>query len=168
MGFPESLLVADERLMLHCHSHAKRLVPAVLVLFALSALAGLAAGLVGRSDEPLVRTAGSLALVVVWAGIVGWWTLRPWLRWRSTHFLITDRRVAYRTGFLSRRGIDMPMRRINAVEYRQSLSDRLFGCGTLSIESAGDEPVEFNDIPHITSVHALLYGEAVLGAEEEQ
>jgi uncharacterized membrane protein YdbT with pleckstrin-like domain len=166
VGFPESVLVTGERLQLHCHPHIKRLAPAVVVLFAACALAGLAAGVVSRPDGSQLQVIGLVAIAVIWLVVVGWWSVRPWLRWRLTHFVVTDRRVAYRVGMLARRGTDIPMRRITAVEYRQNVLDRLFGCGTLAIESAGDEPVEFDDIPRVTAVHALLYGEAVLEDDE--
>jgi hypothetical protein len=31
------------------------------------------------------------------------------------------------------------------------------GCGTLVIESASDEPLEFDDIPQVERVHSLLH-----------
>jgi len=45
------------------------------------------------------------------------------------------------------------------VQFRQSLFERMFGVGTLVMESASDDPLEFEDIPGIEEVHALLYQE---------
>src|SRR3712207_6895704 len=44
------------------------------------------------------------------AGVV-WLTLVPLLRWRTTHFVVTTRRVLVREGVLARRGIDIPLDR---------------------------------------------------------
>ncbi|GAA3434442.1 hypothetical protein GCM10018954_040460 [Kutzneria kofuensis] len=73
--------------------------------------------------------------------------------------MITTHRVMMRFGVLTRTGIDIPMSRINSVQFRHGLLDRLVGAGTLIIESASDEPLEFDDIPNVERVHSLLYRE---------
>ena len=78
---------------------------------------------------------------------------------RQTHFVVTTRRVLVREGVLSRQGIDIPMSRINSVQFRHTVLERVLGCGTLVIESASDEPLEFDDVPSVERVHALLYQE---------
>ena len=90
-------------------------------------------------------------------------TLMPLIRWRTTHFVITNRRVLVREGLITRRGMDIPLRRITGVQFRQSLFERLFGVGTLVMESASDEPLEFEDVPGIEEVHGLLYQEVAKG-----
>ncbi len=98
--------------------------------------------------------------------VVAWWawpspcsSWRPFIKWGTTLFGVTDRRVMYRTGVFNKSGIDIPIARINSVQFRHDFIDRLFGAGTLIIESASDEPLEFNDIPHVEKVHKLLYDE---------
>ena len=73
--------------------------------------------------------------------------------------MITDRRVMYRHGVLTRAGIDIPLARINSVEFRHGLFDRLVRTGTLIIESASQDPLQFTDIPRVEQVHSLLYHE---------
>ena len=48
------------------------------------------------------------------------------------------------------------------------LFDRMLRTGTLIIESASQDPLEFDDIPQIEQVHSLLYHEVfdTLGSEE--
>src|SRR3712207_8499637 len=53
--------------------------------------------------------------------LVGRFTVFPVLRWRTTHFVVTDRRVLVREGVLTRQGMDIPLRRISSVQIRQSL-----------------------------------------------
>lgn len=157
MGFPDKVLVDDERVLLHTRPHAKRMVGPVLVLFLASALAGVAGGLVTRANIS-GQTAGwlTLAIVAVWTLIVGWWTVRPWVVRRATHLVVTDLRIMFRAGILRRRGIDIPLRRINSVQYHQRLVDRALRSGVLTVESAGDDPLDFPDVPRIAAVHALL------------
>ena len=77
------------------------------------------------------------------------------------HSMLTDRRVMFRNGIITRSGIDIPIRRINTVEFRHGLVDRMLRTGTLVIESASDEPLSFDDIPQVERVHALLYHEVL-------
>jgi uncharacterized membrane protein YdbT with pleckstrin-like domain len=90
------------------------------------------------------------------------------MAWLATHFVITDRRVMYRHGVLTRAGIDIPLARINSVEFRHGLLDRMLRTGTLVIESASQDPLEFNDIPGVERVHSLLYHEVFDTIDSEE
>jgi uncharacterized membrane protein YdbT with pleckstrin-like domain len=169
VGYPENVLAGDERVVLHRHPHWKRLIGPVLVLIVASALAAFGVGFVNQTDWG--QTAKNVVfgvIAVIWLVLVGWLTLWPFLGWLTTHFVITDRRVMFRHGLLTRSGIDIPLARINSVEFRHGILDRLVRTGTLIIESASQDPLEFNDIPRVEQVHALLYHEVfdTLGSEE--
>lgn len=169
MGYPENVLAQDERVVLHRHPHWKRLIAPVLVLIVASALAAFGVGFVGQTDWG--QTAKNVVfgvIAVIWVIVVGWLSLWPFLGWLTTHFVITDRRVMFRHGLLTRSGIDIPLARVNSVEFRHGIIDRLVRTGTLIIESASQDPLEFNDIPRVEQVHSLLYHEVfdTLGSEE--
>ena len=169
MGYPENVLAADERVVLHRHPHWKRLIWPVLILLVATALAAFGAGFVNQTDwQSTARTVVLLVILAVWLVIIGWLTLWPFLNWWTTHFVITDRRVMFRHGLLTRQGIDIPLARINSVEFRHGLLDRMLRTGTLVIESAAQDPLEFHDIPRVEHVHSLLYHEVfdTLGSEE--
>ena len=160
MGYPDNLLATDEVVVLHRHPHWKRLVLPVLALLAGTALASFAAAVVSRTGwDATTRTVLWVVIAALWLLAVGWLTLRPFLAWLTVHFVITDRRVMYRHGMFTRAGIDIPLARINSVEFRHSLPDRMVRTGTLIIESAAQDPLEFDDIPRVEQVHALLYRE---------
>ena len=160
MGYPDNVLATDEVVVLHRHPHWKRLVLPVLALLVTTALASFAAAVVSRTDwDATARTVLWAVIAALWLLAVGWLTLRPFLSWLTTHFVITDRRVMYRHGTFSRAGIDIPLARINSVEFRHSLADRVLRTGTLIIESAAQDPLEFDDIPAVERVHTLLYRE---------
>ena len=115
-----------------------------MVLLVVVGLGSFLAALVGaQSWGPWAR----LAVLVIALALVVRFTLVPLIRWRTTHFVITNRRVLVREGLITRRGMDIPMRRITGVQFRQSLFERLFGVGTLVMESASDEPLEFAGRP---------------------
>jgi len=152
--YPEDLLLGDERVVIHKHPHWKMLVlPVVFLLIIVAACGFLAAVVAGQSWEFY----GWIALGVLGGVGVVWLTVVPLLRWRTTHFVLTTRRVLVREGILTRSGIDIPISRINSVQFRNTVIERILGCGTLIIESASDEPLEFDDIPQVERVHSLLY-----------
>ena len=167
MGYPDSVLTADERVVLHRHPHWKRLIAPVLALLAFTAAASFAAAVVSRTDwDPRARQVVSAVIGAIWLVLVIWLTVRPFLAWKTTHFVITDRRVMYRHGVLNRAGIDIPLARINSVEFRHGILDRIARTGTLVIESASQDPLEFGDIPQVEYVHSLLYHE-VFDAQDD-
>lgn len=169
MPYPDNVLAAEEQVVLHRHPHWKRLVGPILILIVATTLAAFGAGYVNQTDWD--RTARNIVLIVIgviWLVIVGWLTLWPFLTWLTTHFVITDRRVMFRHGLLTRSGIDIPLARINSVEFRHGIVDRMLRTGTLIIESAAQDPLSFYDIPQVERVHSLLYHEVfdTLGSEE--
>jgi membrane protein YdbS with pleckstrin-like domain len=156
VAYPEDDLAPDEELILHRHPHWKMFIVPVLVLLVVVALAGFLAALI--RDQGWAEI-GWIVLAVVGVAVVARFTLTPLMRWYTTHFVLTSRRVLVRQGVLTRTGLDIPMTRINSVRFRHGLLDRMLGTGTLIIESASTEPLEFDDIPHVEHVHALLYNE---------
>ncbi|MDF2830624.1 MAG: rane protein, partial [Mycobacterium sp.] len=160
MGYPDNVLAADERVVLHRHPHWKRLIGPVLVLLLTTALAAFGAAVVNTTGwDQTAKNIVMLVIGVIWLIVVGWLTVWPFMAWRTTHFVITDRRVMFRHGVMTRAGIDIPLARINSVEFRHGLSDRMLRTGTLIIESAAQDPLEFHDIPRVEHVHSLLYHE---------
>src|ERR1700694_3947170 len=141
----------------------------VLVLVLARALASFTAAVVNQTGWESDAKKSILAVVgAIWLVIIGSLTIWPFLNWWTTHFVITDRRVMFRHGLLTRSGIDIPLARVNSVEFRHGLIDRMLRTGTLIIESASQDPLEFHDIPRLEQVHSLLYHEVfdTLGSEE--
>jgi uncharacterized membrane protein YdbT with pleckstrin-like domain len=169
VGYPDNVLAEDEQVVLHRHPHWKRLVSPVLVLILTTALASFGLGVVAQTTwDPTAKNVIFGVIGAIWLVVVNWFTLWPFLNWATTHFVITDRRVMFRHGLLTRTGIDIPLARVNSVEFRHGLVDRMLRTGTLIVESASQDPLEFYDIPRVEQVHSLLYHEVfdTLGAGE--
>ena len=169
MSYPDNALAAGEQVVLHRHPHWKRLIWPVVVLVLATALAAFGSGYLNSTHwEQVAKNIIYGVIWGIWLVIVGWLTLWPFLGWLTTHFVVTSRRVMFRHGVLTRSGIDIPLARINSVEFRHGLLDRMLRTGTLIIESASQDPLEFHDIPRVERVHALLYHEVfdTLGGEE--
>jgi len=155
MAYPRKLLAEDEQLVLDLHPHWKALVGPVLVLvLTLGVGSFLAAEIPAGDHQGLYRL---LVLVVALAVLVAF-SLRPFLRWFTTHFVITNRRVLVRSGILSRTGRDVPLSRINDITFSTTFFERLLGCGTLLVESAGERgQVTLSDVPKVEQVQRRLY-----------
>jgi len=144
------VLTKDEHVDMHLHPHWKALfwpVVAGIVLIAGTVAAGVLL--------PLVAFAiiGAVALV-----LLVWFSVWPWLKWRTTHYVFTNERVIMRHGVFSREGRDIPLNRVNDVSFQHSFFERMLGCGTLTIESAGERgQVVLDDIPHVERVQSHLY-----------
>jgi uncharacterized membrane protein YdbT with pleckstrin-like domain len=156
VAYPQELLASNERVVVHKHPHWKMLMLPVLVLLVTVGVCFYLASVVSSQSWHLIAwtvLAAAGILVIIWFSVV------PLIRWRTTHFVVTTQRVLVREGVLSRSGIDIPLARVNSVQFRHTFFQRLLGCGTLVIESASDEPLEFDDIPQVEHVHAMLYRE---------
>jgi membrane protein YdbS with pleckstrin-like domain len=156
VAYPEDLLSDGERVVIHKHPHWKMLLlPYIVLIITLGAAIWLTVLAQDLSWSTIAMIAiGALALI-----LIVWLFLAPFVRWRTTHFIVTTDRVMAREGVIKRTGIDIPLSRISSVRFEHGLIDRIVGCGTLIIESSSEEPLEFDDIPQVEKVHSLLYRE---------
>lgn len=98
--------------------------------------------------------------VIIGVVTVAWalWLGLKYLQWRMTYFVVTSRRVIYRSGVISKRGVEIPLERINNINFHQRLIDRIIGAGDLDIESAGkDGQSHFDFIRHPDGVQHEIY-----------
>jgi membrane protein YdbS with pleckstrin-like domain len=155
VAYPKALLSAGEDVVLDLHPHAKALiVPLGLVPVVLGVGSFVAAEIPDGSAQKWVR----LAILVIGLLILAWFSLWPFLKWRTTHYVVTTRRIVHRSGVLSRSGRDVPLNRVNDVSFSHGPLERLLRCGTLVVESAGDRgQVVLADVPHVERVQHTVY-----------
>jgi membrane protein YdbS with pleckstrin-like domain len=93
-------------------------------------------------------------LVLVWAA----WLGIKYLDWARTYFVVTSDRVIFRTGVLSRHGVEIPLERINNINYNQRLFERMIGAGNLEVQSAGEQGTStFDFVRHPDGVQQEIY-----------
>lgn len=155
VAFPEDVLTTDEHVELHLHPHWKALIRPVLVL--VLAAAAVVAGLV-LLPATGAGTIGVYVIAAVGLLLVLWLSVWPFLVWKTTHYVFTNERVLLQIGVLSRDRRDIPLGRINDHSMNQHFVERMLGCGTLTIESAGERGQSvLTDIPRIERVQTTLY-----------
>jgi uncharacterized membrane protein YdbT with pleckstrin-like domain len=155
MPFPENILDQDEEVVRKLRPHWRRVAVPIGLLPIVVGLASYGWFTLpsGSARQPLRYLILAIALV-----IIVWWTLRPVLLWLTTRYVVTNRRVLMRNGVLSRTGRDVPLTRINDVSFKRSMVERIFGSGTLIVESAGDRgQVLLKDVPQVESVQRDIY-----------
>jgi uncharacterized membrane protein YdbT with pleckstrin-like domain len=98
------------------------------------------------------------AIVAVAVLILLRFTFWPWIRWQTTNYVLTTRRIVIRRGVLARSGRDIPLTRVNDVSFHHSLLERMLRCGTLTIESAGEHgQVVLPEVPDVELVQREVY-----------
>jgi uncharacterized membrane protein YdbT with pleckstrin-like domain len=99
--------------------------------------------------------------VYVWvAMLVAWliWLVVKYFDWTFTYFVVSNERVIFRTGVLAKRGVEIPLARVNNINFSQSVWERIIGAGDLAIESAGrDGRSTFSDVRHPDGVQQEIY-----------
>ena len=145
-------LAEGETVVMELRTHPKALFLPILVLILIVAAA---TAILWFSPEHPVVLWGTLGVAAV-AAVV--WVVVPHLRWLTTNYTITTKRLSTRTGIITRTGRDIPLYRINDVTYEKDLVDRMFGCGTLIISDATAKPgMTLPDVPRVEEVQVRLH-----------
>ncbi len=153
MPYPDKVLTDGEEVVASLHPHVLTVFwPVVRLLLVVGAAS------FGMAMIPVGRNQGVFRLVVLCAAVLLLLVsvVRPLMRWRTTHYVITSHRLLHRTGVLTRRGRDIALSRITEVSFSQALWERVIGSGTLRIASAGDEPTVLTRVPGSERVQTLL------------
>ena len=150
----ESSLSGGEQPVLLLHPHWKTLIRPILIAVLVVAAALVAEASIRGSDAAAAR--GAVGVVAVLVLMV--WLIVPVLRWRTTTYELTTKRLRTRYGIITRNGRDIPLTRINDVSFETGPLDRLLGAGRLVVESAGEHgQIRLRDIPHVEYVQTTLF-----------
>jgi uncharacterized membrane protein YdbT with pleckstrin-like domain len=154
VGFPDDSLTDDESVVLHLHPHWKAMIaPAFWTLLGAAGVIAASIFLEGSARGVILVAVGAVAVLLFL-----WLALWPFVVWRSTHYVFTNERVLLREGVFNRQQRDIPLARVNDVSSNQTLLERMLGCGTLTVESAGERGQSvLNDIPKVVRVQKVAY-----------
>lgn len=150
MAFPRKLLNDAEELVLDLRPHWSYFAgPAALLAVMLVLLVVVAAS--PLPGVVLLAVTGIAVAALVW--FVGRYS-----RWATTNFVVTSDRIIYRSGVLAKRGIEIPLERVNTVFSNQTVLERLLRSGDVVIESGGEQGRQlFTDIPNPRLVQNEIY-----------
>ncbi len=128
MTFARDQLLPEETLIISTHQHALVLLKAVLLnVVSLVIFTGLTYVLEGRYWILLFDIFPLLYLL--WEIMVR----------QSREYIVTDRRVVKQEGLFSKYSFDASLDKVNNVFHEQSLLGRVFGYGTVGLETASEQ-----------------------------
>ena len=153
MPYPRKLLNDYETLALDLHPH--------WWYFAESVFSLIVSVVLGVVVVAMDAASGLKWVVLILIVLSALWVLHTYLKWITTHFVITSDRVIFRHGVLAKSGIEIPLERVNSVHFDQGIFERMVGAGDLLIESGAKEGQQrFTDIrnPHrvLNLIHSQL------------
>ncbi|HEX4905127.1 MAG TPA: PH domain-containing protein [Acidimicrobiales bacterium] len=149
MAFPKKLLNTGERLVVDIHPHwwyfAKQ---------ALALVVSIGLLIFFRTKDWDVPTLLMAALTLV--SLL--WFVGRYLKWMTTNFAVTSHRVIFREGVIAKKGIEIPLDRVNTIFFNQGILERMLRTGDLTIESAGERGTQsFSDIRRPSQVQNEIY-----------
>ena len=151
MAFPRRLLNEGEEVILDLRPHWAFFLGRVAVLL-LAVVALIVAAALGAHD--LVLLALGVVVLVALARLV-----TRYLRWTTSEFVVTTDRLILRSGIVSKRGIEIPLERVNTVFFHQRFGERLLRYGDLVVESGGERGRQvISDVPHPERVQSVIHG----------
>ncbi|MDF5751232.1 PH domain-containing protein [Spongiactinospora sp. TRM90649] len=156
MGLPDHHLTEGELRISSFHPHWKRLIVPFIALVVIVLASG--AGIFFVPDGFEYATYARIAIAVIAVILLTVWAFVPYLRWKNTAYVLTTHRFTISTGVLNKSTDEIPMTKVNTVSSDQTLVERMLGCGTLTVESAGERgQIALRDIPSIQEVRAQLF-----------
>lgn len=87
----------------------------------------------------------AIIIILVGMAVLSWGILKI----RTTEIVITNKRVVYKKGILSRKTIELNNIKVESFQVKQGVIQRLFGYGSLIIGGGGSvqEPLRYIDSP---------------------
>lgn len=156
MAYPQKLLAPDETIQFETRPHWRGLfVPALVLIvtvFGMSLLYfWIDSEMLGGTVIRWVVLAGGVLILALWAIV-------PFLRWLTTEYVFTDRRIIVRSGIVTRHGKDMPLAKVNNVSFFVPVMGRILNYGGLVIQSAGEnEGLTIRDVPDVEDIQRDVY-----------
>lgn len=152
MALSKKFLSRDEVVVRHMHTHPKILLWRILLEILLLAV-GIAASVMAPGDwGAWVHLAIWVVILVISFPLF----LIPWMLWATKTYTVTSKRIITRSGIFHKVGHDLPLSRISDIQQDSSITDRIFGAGTLSLQTSSDDPLLLEDVPKVEMVQVEI------------
>ena len=152
MALSKKLLSQDEVVVRHMHTHIKTLLPAIIVEVLLVGAAAVGSFYVPEDSRYWALPTIWIAVLLLSIPLI----LVPWIKWITTTYTVTTKRVITRKGIIKRTGHDLPLTRISDIQIEKDFDDRIFGCGSLALQTSADDPLLLRDVPKVETVQVEI------------
>ncbi len=133
MGYIESNLLPDEQIVYRARLH--------WIIFFKSFFAAFFLIVIGAYLLTLEPTAGGGAILLGMLVLVP-----PFIRYKSSEFGVTTKRVIFKVGFVRRRTLELLLKHVEAILVDQSVAGRIFNYGSVTITGTGGVREVFHDV----------------------
>lgn len=153
MSYVKSVLQPGETIRFVTDIHWMVYIPGFLLLLAAIAVYIVASVVTAGDAAFIVKIFAALLFV---AAVV--FLFIGWFKRLTTEVAVTDKRIIYKRGFISRYTIEMHLDKVESVDVDQSVMGRIFGYGDIIIRGVGasleplrniEAPIEFRS--HVTA-----------------
>jgi len=152
MGYPTKLLSDGETIQFEMKPHWRALIWPILLLIIVAGLSAFLTSITAMwFPFNFIFALIGLIVIVIWSFV-------PFLRWITTQYVFTNRRIIIRRGLLTKQGRDMPLSKVNNVTFEVTFLGRILNFGRLIIQSAGeDSGLEIEDVPNVEVIQRDVY-----------
>jgi len=130
MSYARSIIQPGESIVAEGHLHWIGYLPAAVI--AALGIALLVVEQMAQAERTVLIASGGVVFALAAMSFV-----RAWFKRWVTEFVITDRRVIYKTGFISRHTAEMNMDKIESVNVDQGILGRMLDYGTIHVLGTG-------------------------------
>jgi uncharacterized membrane protein YdbT with pleckstrin-like domain len=151
MAYPQKLLANGEVVQFELRPHFRALFVPILILLG---IVFVGSWLFFTVDNTILKWIIAIVALVLFVPFV----LIAFLRWLTTQYVFTNRRIITRQGIVAKRGRDMPLSKVQNVSFDISVMGRLLNYGALRIDSANAEgDLVIVDVPHVEEIQREVY-----------
>ena len=129
LGYVQSTLLPDEQIVYQTSLHWKAFLPSWLII-----LIGIFLLIV----HPIAG--GGVFLIGFLVG------LRAFIKYKTSEFAVTTKRVIIKAGIFRRRTLELLLRQVEAISVDQTVVGRMLGYGSLTLTGTGGVHEVFHDI----------------------
>lgn len=175
-------LMPGEQVIVVSRPQARRLTLPAITAIVLPTLLGLVSAWLSRTRwvtgwEQWRPTTSVLAGILVGL-ILLCYSLRKYLQWLATKYILTNRRLVLRSGLLVRRHRDIPLFSVRTLSVRQGVLQRIFRSGNITLVSGSEDSAQVADVPEVQKFknlaldaiaelpHSALLGEPLAPAQD--
>ncbi|PQA53002.1 PH domain-containing protein [Siphonobacter curvatus] len=98
-----------------------------------------------KDEQVVFETTYHWTIFFTWASLFTL-TIAAWIKRSSDEFVITNKRLVIKTGFISRETIELNLNKVESIQVDQSIWGRMLGFGTVSIHGTGETRQVFTRI----------------------
>lgn len=137
MSYIDDHLLADEQIVHRTRPH--------WIMFAGPLTLGIAGLVLGIALQVFQRDYWYVGAAVIVLALV--FAVGPWLRYISSEFAVTDKRVLARLGLIQRHSLETLLSKVEAIGVEQDLTGRLLNYGTITLTGTGGTRETITRIP---------------------